>query len=96
MGALGSLGTLGVPLACNSIRHRVKLVTDSFLVYRNLEKLSKQSSGTIAALLFQLAASSQRILAISRAGESLYREVGTRQAVPVAPLWAGPVRVCSK
>ncbi|KAE8751399.1 Gustatory receptor 103, partial [Frankliniella occidentalis] len=76
VGALGTAGAMGVPLACNSVRHRVKLVTDSFVVYRSVENFGTQHAGTLAALCMNLANGASRIVAHSMAGDMLYQEVG--------------------
>ncbi|KAE8740177.1 Gustatory receptor 104, partial [Frankliniella occidentalis] len=76
VGALGTAGALGLPLACNSVRHRVKLVTDSFVLYRSVENFGSQHAGTLAALAMQLANGFNRIVVHSMAGDTLYQEVG--------------------
>lgn len=72
---LGGMRTMGLPLACNAVRHRIKLVTDSYVLYKSIQKMSAMHTGTLAALIVQIMSLIIRVVTSCCAGDSLTREV---------------------
>ena len=53
----------------------MKLVTDSYVLYKCIQKISAMHAGTLAALVMQVMSLVSRVVATSCFGDSLYREV---------------------